>query len=85
MRDGSGPRIVCDCIRAAQQLSRSATLSWRRRGRRGRKVNTFGQFIYPLPDGTLVISGCLGPVRVRRLWPRPPAHAAVRVGYPPLP
>jgi hypothetical protein len=30
------------------------------------RVNTFGQFIYPLSDGTLLISGLLGPVRVRR-------------------
>jgi hypothetical protein len=28
------------------------------------KVNTAGQFIYPLPDGSLIISGSFGPSRI---------------------
>jgi hypothetical protein len=30
------------------------------------KVNTAGQFIYPLPDGSLIVSGSFGPSRIAR-------------------
>jgi len=29
------------------------------------KVNTRGQFVYPLPDGSLVVSGSFGPSGIR--------------------
>lgn len=34
------------------------------------KVNTFGQFIYPLPDRSLLISGAFGPIRIHPLQPK---------------
>jgi len=30
------------------------------------RVNTMGQFIYPLPDSSLMISSCFGPARIRK-------------------